>query len=338
MITCNGEDGELEWLRKQNVPHSINPKRKLSVSVHSEHSSAANTTEKQARKTTQSVASFKRKKDKGEKIVTLTCYDYSTARILDEAEVDLLLVGDSLAMTLLGHPNTLSVTMEEMLHHVKAVSRGTQHAMVVADMPFMSYQADHTEAIKNAGRFIQEGGAKAVKLEGASDRMVSVVRHLVEIGIPVMGHLGFTPQSLNTLGGFKIQGKTLEDAKRLIGDALRLQEAGVFALVLEMVPVEVASLITRRLRIPTIGIGAGNVCDGQILVIDDLLGRYSELSPRFVRRYMASSQLIGDAVSAYAQDIRSGNFPNNETEAFGFPEEYLSELTPLFENILRQYE
>jgi 3-methyl-2-oxobutanoate hydroxymethyltransferase len=308
------------------------------VSVHVEDSSGENRTEKAARRTTHNVGSLKRKKEKGEKIVSLTCYDYSTARILDEAEVDMLLVGDSLAMTVLGHPNTLSVTMEEMLHHTKAVARGAHHAMVVADMPFMSYQADPIEAVKNAGRFLQEGGAKAVKLEGASDRIVSVVRHLVEIGIPVIGHLGFTPQSVNTLGGFKVQGKTMEDAKRLIGDSLRLQEAGVCALVLEMVPVPVASLITRRLRIPTIGIGAGNVCDGQILVVDDLLGRYSELSPRFVRRYMPSGQLIHDAVTAYAGDIRSGNFPNNDTEAFGFPEELMSELAPLFENILKQYE
>jgi 3-methyl-2-oxobutanoate hydroxymethyltransferase len=307
------------------------------VSVHIQDSSE-NRAEKSVKRVTHTVASLKRKKEKSEKIVTLTCYDYSTARILDEAGVDLLLVGDSLAMTVLGHPNTLGVTVDEMLHHVKAVARGTRYAMVVADMPFMSYQANHTEAIKNAGRFLQEGGAHAVKLEGASDRVVDVVRHLVEIGIPVIGHLGFTPQSLNTLGGFKVQGKTLEDAKRLIGGALRLQEAGVFALVLEMVPVEVASLITRRLRIPTIGIGAGNVCDGQILVVDDLLGRYSELSPRFVRRYMSSSALITEAVTAYAQDIRNGDFPNNESEAFSFPEELLPDLASQFENILKQYE
>jgi 3-methyl-2-oxobutanoate hydroxymethyltransferase len=308
------------------------------VSVHTQRSAGDNPTEKSVRRTTHSVTSLKRKKEKGEKIVSLTCYDYSTARILDETGVDLLLVGDSLAMTVLGHPNTLSVTMDEMLHHVKAVTRGAQYAMVVADMPFMSYQADHVEAVRNAGRFLQEGGAKAVKLEGASDRVVSVVRHLVEIGIPVIGHLGFTPQMLNTLGGFKVQGKSLEDAKRLIGDALRLQEAGVCALVLEMVPYQVASLITRRLRIPTIGIGAGNVCDGQVLVVDDILGRYSELSPRFVRRYMNSSQLIHEAVSTYASDIRSGDFPSNDAEAFRFPEELMPELAPLFENILRQYE
>lgn len=295
-------------------------------------------TEKTARRTIQSVGSIKRKKEKGEKIVSLTCYDYSTARILDDAGVDLLLVGDSLAMTVLGHPNTLSVTTDEMIHHTKAVSRGTKYAMVVADMPFMSYQADHMEAVKNAGRFLQEGGAQAVKLEGASDRIVKVIEHLVEIGIPVVGHLGFTPQSVNTLGGFKVQGKTMEDAKRLIGGALRLQEAGVFAIVLEMVPVEVASLITRRLKIPTIGIGAGNVCDGQVLVIDDLLGRYSDLTPRFVRRYMQSSSLIKEAVQGYTTDIQTTAFPNNESEAFSFPEELLPELASFYENILKQHD
>jgi 3-methyl-2-oxobutanoate hydroxymethyltransferase len=305
------------------------------VSVHAQQPAE---TGKSVKRTTYTAASLKRKKEKGEKIVTLTCYDYSTARILDEAGVEMLLVGDSLAMTVLGHPNTLSVTVDEMLHHTKAVSRGAKYAMVVADMPFMSYQADPMEAVRNAGRFLQEGGAHAVKLEGASERIVQVVSHLVEIGIPVVGHLGFTPQSVNTLGGYKVQGKTLEDAKRMIGGALRLQEAGVSALVLEMVPVEVASLITRRLRIPTIGIGAGNVCDGQILVVDDLLGRYSELTPRFVRRYMESGPLIQAAVQAYAADIRSGNFPNNDTEAFPFPEEWLPDLSQLFETILRQYE
>lgn len=285
------------------------------------------------KRTTHSVASLKRKKEKGEKIVSLTCYDYSTARILDQAGIDMLLVGDSLAMTVLGHPNTLSVTMDEMLHHVKAVSRGAKNAFVYADMPFMSYQADPVEAVRNAGRFIQEGGAKAVKLEGASDRVIEVVRHLVEIGIPVVGHLGFTPQMLNTLGGFKVQGKNLEDVKQLIGGALRLQEAGAFALVLEMVPVEVAQLITRRLRIPTIGIGAGNVCDGQVLVVDDLLGRYSELAPRFVRKYLNSTALIGEAVQQYGVDIQSGGFPDNQTEAFGFPEALLPDLEKLMDTL-----
>ncbi len=297
------------------------------MSVHTQHPSDANA----VKHTTQTVATLRRKKDKGQKIVSLTCYDYSTARILDQAGVDLLLVGDSLAMTVLGHPNTLRVTVDEMLHHVKAVVKGTQQAMVLADMPFMSYQANPVEAVKNAGRFIQEGGAQAVKLEGASDRVIEVVRHLVEIGIPVVGHLGFTPQMVNTLGGFKIQGKNLEDVKKLVTGALRLQEAGAFALVLEMVPVEVADLITRCLKIPTIGIGAGNGCDGQILVVDDLLGRYSELTPRFVRQYLNSGALIAEAVQRYAADIQTLAFPDNDTESFAFPPEALPELARLAE-------
>lgn len=287
------------------------------------------------KRTAHTVASLRRLKENGRKLVSLTCYDFSTARILDDAGVDLLLVGDSLAMTVLGHPNTLSVTVDEMLHHVKAVSRGARYAFVVADMPFMSYQTGWMEATKNAGRFIQEGGAQAVKLEGASDRVLEVVRHLVEIGIPVVGHLGFTPQMLNTLGGFKVQGKTLDDVKKLLADALRLQEAGAFALVLEMVPVEAADLLTRHLRIPTIGIGAGSGCDGQILVVDDLLGRYSELSPRFVRRYMDSKSLIQQAVAEYAADIQAGNFPDNTVEAFAFPSQSMGELSALAADLAR---
>jgi 3-methyl-2-oxobutanoate hydroxymethyltransferase len=263
--------------------------------------------------------SLRRQKEQGRKIVSLTCYDYSTARLLDEAGVDLLLVGDSLAMTMLGHPDTLRITVDEMLHHVKAVSRGAQAALVAADMPFMSYQADHTDAVRNAGRFLQEGGARAVKIEGGSPRILRLVAHLTEIGIPVIGHLGFTPQSIHALGGYRVQGKTLEAARRLIMDARRLEQAGAFALVLEMVPREVAAFLSHRLSIPTIGIGAGQGCDGQILVVDDLLGRYNELTPRFARRYLHSTTLIRDAVRAYAEDIHTGRFPNEETEAFSFP-------------------
>ena len=270
--------------------------------------------------------SLLKKKRMGEKIVTLTCYDYSTAKILDAAGLDLLLVGDSLAMTVLGHPNTLSVTVDEMLHHVKAVTRGTSHAMVVADMPFMSYQAGHDKAIENAGRFIKEGGAAAVKLEGATPQTISIIEQLVQIGVPVMGHLGCTPQSVNTMGGYKVQGKTVADARKLMNDARWLQDAGVFALVLEMVPVEVAQLVSQQLEIPTIGIGAGNVCDGQILVVDDVLGRYAELSPRFVRRYMHLDQEITKAIERYADDVRTGEFPSTESEAFHFPEDQLKEL------------
>ncbi len=265
------------------------------------------------------VQSLLRKKQQGEKLVTLTCYDYTTAKILDQAGVDLLLVGDSLAMTVLGHADTLSVTMDEMLHHTKAVSRGCERALVVGDMPFMSYQIDHARAIENAGRFLQEGRAHAVKLEGASPFMVSVIDHLVQAGIPVIGHLGFTPQSVNTLGGFKIQGKTIEDAQKILNDALLLQSAGVGALVLEMVPHPVASIISQRLTIPTIGIGSGNGCDGQILVIDDLLGRYQDLKPRFVRQYLNSVDLVTHAVQQYQTDIQDGRYPDNELEAYPFP-------------------
>jgi 3-methyl-2-oxobutanoate hydroxymethyltransferase len=270
--------------------------------------------------------SLQRKKQKGEKIVALTAYDYTTARLLDDAGVDFLLVGDSLAMTILGHPNTLSVTVDEMIHHVKAVVRGTRRAMVLADMPFMSYTTDHASAIRNAGRFIQEGQCAGIKLEGAHPQVLGVIEHLTRIGIPVMGHLGFTPQSVNTLGGFKVQGKTVEDAERMLEEARMLEAVGAFAVVLEMVPAEVARIITRELSIPTIGIGSGNGCDGQILVIDDMLGRYPDLSPRFVRKYMDSATLVKDAVRQYAEDIQSGDFPRAETESFHFPAELIEEL------------
>ncbi|MBX2860700.1 MAG: 3-methyl-2-oxobutanoate hydroxymethyltransferase [Vampirovibrio sp.] len=267
-----------------------------------------------------------KQKQQGRKIVSLTCYDYTTARLLDDAGVDILLVGDSLAMTVLGYPDTVSVTMEEMLHHARAVSRGTSRSLVVADMPFMSYQLSTHQAVENAGRFMQEARVSAVKLEGASPMVLDGIRHMTAIGIPVMGHLGFTPQSVHTIGGFKVQGKSLKDAKTLLEDAQKLQDAGVFALVLEMVPVEVAAMVTSQLDIPTIGIGSGNNCDGQILVVDDVLGRYPDLSPRFVRRYLESDVLIKEAIQAFRQDIETGAFPNNETEAFGFPSDLLPSL------------
>lgn len=277
------------------------------------------------------VLTIQRAKEQQRKLVSLTCYDYTTARLLDEdGEVDILLVGDSLAMTVLGHPDTLRVTMDEMLHHVKAVVRGAKHALVLADMPFLSYQIDHAEAIRNAGRFMQEGGAKAVKLEGAFPPIIRLVEHLTAIGIPVVGHLGFTPQSVNTLGGYRVQGKGLTAAKQLIEDSLKIQEAGAFALVLEMVPVEVAAFISQRLTIPVIGIGAGQACDGQVLVIDDLLGRYSEITPRFVRRYMQSASLIRTAVQEFASDIQSGQFPMDATEGFPVPESEHAALETLF--------
>jgi len=267
------------------------------------------------------------KKTTGEKIVTLTAYDYTTAKILDGAGIDLLLVGDSLAMTVLGHPNTLSVTVDEMLHHVKAVTRGTRRALVIADMPFMSYTTDLPSAISNAGRFIKEGRCHGIKVEGASKTVLKLTKRLTSMGIPVMGHLGLTPQFINTLGGFKVQGKTLDHAKQLLEDAQALQKAGAFSLVLEMVPVELATLISNALEIPTIGIGSGNGCDGQVLVIDDILGRYQDLSPKFVRNYLDSATLINQAVSQYRHDIESGSFPHNSHEAYPYPNpEELEEL------------
>ncbi len=283
----------------------------------------------QGGKKRRSVPAIKQMKQLGEKIVSLTCYDYTTARILEDTPIDLLLVGDSLAMTVLGYDDTLSITMDEMLHHVKAVTRGAKTNLVVADMPFMSYQVNKPTAISNAGRFIKEGGAQAVKIEGATDLVLDTIAHLNEIGIPVMGHLGLTPQSVNTLGGYKVQGKTEAIATQLMKDALALQEAGVFALVLEMVPVEVAHWITKALDIPTIGIGAGNGCDGQILVVDDLLGRYSDLSPRFVRQYLDSQKLVKQAVTCYAADVQAGHFPHNTSEAFPASPELIAQLNSL---------
>lgn len=267
------------------------------------------------------VLAVQAKKQQRQPIVMLTAYDFTMAKTLDAAGVDMLLVGDSVAQTHLGHPNTLQITVDEMLHHVKAVTRGTQHAMVVADMPFMSYHISREQALTNAGRFIQEGQAQAVKLEGATDEVCHIIRHLTENGIPVVGHLGLTPQSIHTLGGYRVQGKTQADARRLLVDAYRLQEAGVFSLVLEMVPTEVAEIISDILAIPTIGIGAGNGCDGQVLVIDDVLGRFQEFKPRFVRTYANLSEHITEAVTRYANDVRERRFPDNATEAFALAED-----------------
>jgi 3-methyl-2-oxobutanoate hydroxymethyltransferase len=259
---------------------------------------------------------FQQKKAQGEKLLCLTCYDYSTARILDETDVDLLLVGDSLAMTMLGHPNTVSVTVDEMLHHVKAVTRGAKRAWVIADMPFMSYGVDLATGAANAARFMQEGGAGGVKVEGASDPVLALVERLVSLGVPVMGHLGFTPQFVHQMGGFRVQGKTPQAAKALLDQAQKLQAAGVFGVVLEMVPAEVAEWVTRHLTVPTIGIGAGSGCDGQILVIDDLLGRYPDFTPKFVRPALNLQTLIKHAVGTYVEDVRAGRFPDNTQEAF----------------------
>ena len=261
------------------------------------------------------VKSLRQFKNRQQPFAMLTAYDYSTAKLLDEAGIETLLVGDSLAMTVLGHANTLSVTVDEMLHHVKAVKRGTQRAFVVADMPFMSYHIHPTESLRHAGRFIQEGGADAIKLEGATTETLQLIERLSEIGIPVVGHLGLTPQSLLQLGGYGLQAKTAHNAYKLIQEAQALENAGCIALVLEMVPNEVAKLITERLDIPTIGIGAGPACDAQVLVIDDILGRYSDVQPSFVRRYAPVGELTQQAARQFRQDVIEHHFPHPEAES-----------------------
>ena len=275
-----------------------------------------------------STLTFQKYKKEGRKIVALTAYDYSTAKILDKAGVDFILVGDSLAMVALGHQTTHAVTMDEMVHHTRAVTRGVQTAFVVADLPFMSYQVDVIQAITNAGRFIKEAQAHAVKLEGATRLNVEVVERLVGMGIPVCGHLGFTPQSIHALGGNRIQGRNAEEAERLIEECHALEDAGCFTIVLEMVPATVAALISRELKIPTIGIGAGAGCDGQILVTDDLLGKYTDFLPRFVRRYANLAEVCEQAIHHYSEDVRSGDFPN-AAESFALSDEEEEKLKEL---------
>jgi 3-methyl-2-oxobutanoate hydroxymethyltransferase len=263
------------------------------------------------------VLTFAEKHRRGEPITMLTAYDYPMARIVDEAGVDAILVGDSLAMVVLGHPNTLTVTMDEMLHHARAVSRGAQRALLIGDMPFMSYQADPAEAVRNAGRFVQ-AGMDAVKLEGGKS-YVDTVQAIVRAGIPVQGHVGLTPQSLNALGGWRVQGRTAETARRLVDDALALEEAGCFSIVLEGLPHKLGTYITQRLGIPTIGIGAGAGTSGQVLVIHDVLGMYDKLSPKFAKRYAELGQAAAQAVAAYKRDVEAGTFPDR-SHTYAIPE------------------
>ena len=270
------------------------------------------------------VSTFLKKKEKNEKITMLTAYDYSTAKYFDEAGVDSILIGDSLGMVVLGYESTHHVTMTDMKIFTSAVARGAKRCMVVADMPFMSYHLSIEEAVKNAGELIR-AGASAVKLEGATDFILSVVTRCVESGIPVVGHLGFTPQYLNVLGGYKIQGKSAENTKFILKQAKKLQEAGAFAVVLEMVPEESAKLITEKLNIPTIGIGAGRYTDGQVLVADDILGKFSDFKPKFARRYADLKTTISNAASEYISDVASGSFPS-ESEVFHLSEEELNAL------------
>jgi 3-methyl-2-oxobutanoate hydroxymethyltransferase len=254
---------------------------------------------------------LRQKKERGEPITMLTAYDYPTAQAIDAAGIEVILVGDSLGMVVLGYENTLPVTMEEMLHHCRAVARGAKTAMLVGDMPFMSYQVSVEQAVTNAGRFLQQGGMDAVKLEGGRER-ADAVRAIVGAGIPVMGHLGLTPQSVHQLGGFRPQGKTASAAKRLIEDAHRLEEAGCYSLVLESVPARLAELVSRRLTIPTIGIGAGAGCDGQVLVTHDLLGLFDRFTPKFVKKYANIHAEMQRAFSEYAAEVQGGVFPAPE--------------------------
>ena len=257
------------------------------------------------------ILDLKSKKEAGERITMLTCYDYAFARILEQCDIDCLLVGDSLGMVIQGQESTLPVTVEDMIYHTRAVARGSKRPLIISDMPFLSYQASVEEAIRNAGRLLKEGGAEAVKLEGGEE-VVETTRRLVEIGIPVVGHIGLQPQSVHAMGGYRIQGKTPEEAARLQKEAILLSDAGACALVLEGVPAEVATQITESICIPTIGIGSGVGCDGQVLVIHDLLGMDESFKPRFVRRYAALETTIREAVNRYTGDVKSGHFPSTD--------------------------
>jgi 3-methyl-2-oxobutanoate hydroxymethyltransferase len=253
----------------------------------------------------------KEMKAKKEKIVMLTAYDYSTAKLVDESGIPLILVGDSLGMVMLGYESTIPVTMDEMIHHTKAVVRGTKQAMIIGDMPFMTYHTSTADALRNAARFIQEGGAQAIKLEGGV-AVAETVKRIVECGIPAMGHIGLTPQSVHQLGGHKVQGKTSEAAERLLKDAQALEQAGAFAVVLELVPAPLSKLISQKLGIPTIGIGAGPDCDGQVQVISDLLGLFSDFVPKHAKQYAKLSGSIKTALADYIAEVKAGKFPTAE--------------------------
>ena len=260
------------------------------------------------------VSTFQAMKAEGRKISMLTCYDYSTARLIDEAGVDAVLVGDSLGNVILGYPDTLAVTMDDMIHHGSAVARGVRDALVVVDMPFMSYQVSVKQAVKNAGRLVKKTGCAAVKLEGG-ENVADRVRAIVDAGIPVVGHIGLTPQSVNALGGYKVQGRDEKAAVKLMHDARALEKAGAFAIVLECVPAPLAAFISSHVCVPTIGIGAGAGCDGQVLVYQDMLGLYSDMKPKFVRRFAELGEGMRQAFAAYDKAVKDGTFPN-ESESF----------------------
>ena len=270
------------------------------------------------------ILQIKEMKQKGQKIPMLTAYDYATAKLIDAAGVPLVLVGDSLGTVILGYDSTIPVTMDVMLHHTRAVVRGTSQAMVIGDMPFMTYHASASEALHNAARFMQEAGAQAVKLEGGVT-MAETVKRIVDCGIPVMGHIGLTPQSVHQLGGFKVQGKTQESAVRLVKDARALDEAGAFAIVLEAVPTPLARIITRKVSVPTIGIGAGPFCDGQVQVVSDMLGLFTDFVPRHSRQYARLADGIKQAVGDYVKEVQAGAFPTDK-QSFTMDEGLLAEL------------
>ena len=271
-----------------------------------------------------SITDIKEMKQKKEKITMLTAYDYATAKMVDEVGVPLILVGDSLGMVMLGYESTIPVTMDEMLHHTKAVVRGARHALVVGDMPFMTYHTSVSDALRNAARFIQEGGAQAVKLEGG-EIVADKVSRLVDCGIPVMGHIGVTPQSVHQMGGFKVRGKAVEEAKKLLNDACALEEAGAFAVVLECTPAALSRLITQKLNIPTIGIGAGLDCDGQVQVISDILGLYTDFVPRHAKQYARLAVEIKAAVTDYVAEVQSLSFPTKE-QSYSMDESIVEQL------------
>jgi len=269
-------------------------------------------------------ATLREMKTRGERIAMLTAYDYPTARMVDEAGIDAILVGDSLGNVILGYRDTLAVTMDEIVHHTKAVARGTKHALVIGDMPFLSYQASTEDAIRNAGRLIKEGRAEAVKVEGGRSVM-DKVEAIVGAGIPVMGHLGLTPQWIHQFGGFKVRGKTEAVARMIMEDAKTLEEAGVFSVVLECMPWQLAKMITERVEVPTIGIGAGPYCDGQVLVIHDLLGLSGEFAPKFVKKYAQLESVVMKALANFKEEVKSGKFPSLE-HSYEMKEEELKKL------------
>lgn len=270
------------------------------------------------------VVTLQNAKDNGEKITMLTAYDYSMAKLIDEAGINMILVGDSLGMVMLGYEDTLSVTMEDMIHHTRAVARGAKDAFVVADMPFMSYQTSVYDAVYNAGRLMKEGRAQAVKLEGGRE-MAEQIRAITKASIPVVGHLGLTPQSLNAFGGFKVQGKSEEAARKLLEDAKIIEEAGTVAIVLECVPAKLAELISKQVKVPIIGIGAGAGCDGQVLVYQDMLAMFGDFKPKFVKQFAPIGDLMKEAFAKYIEEVKTGAFPAQE-HTFAISDEMLEKL------------